>query len=836
MSIAIPIARSSRKSEVVYATLGQTVFSVTAFSIWDTVDLRVERKLSNGLWGVLNSGFTVTKTNPNDFYSTVTVTLAVGAFAGDKYRFSAARVHERLQDVTAGGIINSATLERELDRTATILQEIRRDLDERVAIDPDGLAFNVRGARVINAADPVDDQDLITKKWALDTETTLTGQAAASAESARASSAAAGIASGRLIVGSFAQVATKFVYANPDEDQVQVAAGDIIFWPEKAISWRVQSLVVVTPHLDYTADGGIKVDVLPGEHGYNVLAFGAAGDGSADDEDALIAWAAALPVNNARGFIPPGVYMSGVSTAYGILFDGKTNFEISAYGATIKAEDGAAAVANGTLMWFEDCFHGVIRGLRLDGNLPNRTGSEPAGAHNLKIRSCHDLVFEQLHSLNAVTDAAYVDTATPGFLSTVPSDVVFDRCVMDGAYRNNLTSIQSLRLRVFFGRYTNAVGTAPMAGIDLEDNGTIGNVDPLIFGAHFSGNGGRGIDATGVYGCDDVEIAGCDFGNNGKGSIVVGLCRGIKIRDCKHVNVSDVVRAIIDVISASTTNLEIIGQSFIDCDIGNFYEIYIHSSVLGPAKVSGVYSKGGSGQVMQVDPAKSDISDITVLGNTNATATGNINGARSTVRDWTEKNCTSKLIVSAADAVVDGFYSEDCPNTSNALFMAGVRPTLRNAKVHQTTSIPSGQKAFAFLYAPLEISNVSAYSAGTDYTGANVLNLIGGVSANTILNAIRPGYYSGGGVNTGVGDASATLTWGLSKQTAFWGTTLTADRTVTLATANAPEGASFKICRTAGGAFNLNVGSGPLKALAAGQWAEVTYNGSAWQLTGSGNL
>jgi hypothetical protein len=87
------------------------------------------------------------------------------------------------------------------------------------------------------------------------------------------------------------------------------------------------------------------------------------------------------------------------------------------------------------------------------------------------------------------------------------------------------------------------------------------------------------------------------------------------------------------------------------------------------------------------------------------------------------------------------------------------------------------------------------------------------------------------------GNASATLTVGSSPSTNVWATVLTADRAVTLS-ADAQTGAKFKIVRTAAatGAFNLNVGTGPLKALAAGQWCEVEYNGSAWILAAFGSL
>jgi len=84
-------------------------------------------------------------------------------------------------------------------------------------------------------------------------------------------------------------------------------------------------------------------------------------------------------------------------------------------------------------------------------------------------------------------------------------------------------------------------------------------------------------------------------------------------------------------------------------------------------------------------------------------------------------------------------------------------------------------------------------------------------------------------------NTAATLTFGTTKQNCYWNTALTADRAVTLSTVGVVEGAKFKITR-AGGAFNLNVGTGPLKALPANSWCEVTFDGTAWFLSKYGTL
>jgi hypothetical protein len=87
-------------------------------------------------------------------------------------------------------------------------------------------------------------------------------------------------------------------------------------------------------------------------------------------------------------------------------------------------------------------------------------------------------------------------------------------------------------------------------------------------------------------------------------------------------------------------------------------------------------------------------------------------------------------------------------------------------------------------------------------------------------------------------DQNITLTAGSSTPIQRYNASspFTADRTVTLNTSGAWEGATFRIVRPSAGAFVLNVGSGPLKALAANEWCEVAYTGSSWVLTGYGTL
>jgi hypothetical protein len=86
-----------------------------------------------------------------------------------------------------------------------------------------------------------------------------------------------------------------------------------------------------------------------------------------------------------------------------------------------------------------------------------------------------------------------------------------------------------------------------------------------------------------------------------------------------------------------------------------------------------------------------------------------------------------------------------------------------------------------------------------------------------------------------IGNANVTLTPRSSQPTQVCSTPLTADRTVTLSTTACVNGDSFRVVRTAAatGAFTLTVAG---KALAAGQWADVQYDGAAWLVVASGAL
>lgn len=138
--------------------------------------------------------------------------------------------------------------------------------------------------------------------------------------------------------------------------------------------------------------------------------------------------------------------------------------------------------------------------------------------------------------------------------------------------------------------------------------------------------------------------------------------------------------------------------------------------------------------------------------------------------------------------------------------------------------------------------NLRAAGAGfienTTFTGnmekgfTNALSVTSQVSFAKDVLSTHLGFQS-------VGDTGVTLTSGVSSRVVVFNTPLTASRAVTLSATNAKKGDSFRIVRStaATGAFNINIGTGPLRVLtAAGQWCDVTHDGSAWIVTGAGTL
>lgn len=121
-------------------------------------------------------------------------------------------------------------------------------------------------------------------------------------------------------------------------------------------------------------------------------------------------------------------------------------------------------------------------------------------------------------------------------------------------------------------------------------------------------------------------------------------------------------------------------------------------------------------------------------------------------------------------------------------------------------------------------SNSSVTDSGDYYVATNV---------ESVLQEIA------GGIAADNGDADATFTNASSSRVQRWNTALTANRTLTLSTSSAKEGAWVLAVRGSGATGNFTLSVGSLATLhAPGEWARCAYDAgtSAWVLAGYGIL
>jgi hypothetical protein len=104
-----------------------------------------------------------------------------------------------------------------------------------------------------------------------------------------------------------------------------------------------------------------------------------------------------------------------------------------------------------------------------------------------------------------------------------------------------------------------------------------------------------------------------------------------------------------------------------------------------------------------------------------------------------------------------------------------------------------------------------------------------------VFQAVRPSTSQQTIVASAVNPAF-TLTPASSPYHTLYSGTMTATRPVTLSTTLATIGMTYRITRTAGGAFDLTVGTGPLKTLTPNTWCDVTFDGTAYYLSAYGAL
>lgn len=196
-----------------------------------------------------------------------------------------------------------------------------------------------------------------------------------------------------------------------------VAAGQYVRTRSEGFAYQVAASGATDHHV--TTAGGVKLYVLPGNAGYNVKAFGALGDNSADDTAEVQKMLDALKANGGIGIIPKGNYrltallsISSATKAWALVGeDGAKLIRAADYGSVISV-----TVSNN---W-------RIENIEIDAGFSSFATN---ANHGIVWYNCSNVLVRRCRVTN------YKNTAIIGYTSpaslTYTNNVIED-CVTDG--------------------------------------------------------------------------------------------------------------------------------------------------------------------------------------------------------------------------------------------------------------------------------------------------------------------------------------------------------------------------------------------------------------------
>jgi hypothetical protein len=471
----------------------------------------------------------------------------------------------------------------------------------------------------------------------------------------------------------------------------------------------------------------------------SVKDFGAVGDGVTDDTNAILLAIAAMPANGSTLFFPAGTYIVNSDNYNGLKFDGKSNFAVEGYGATIKVKANASVVGGYEVMSFFNCSNGAISGLTINGNRANRTIPGETSAHALTIcTSCSQITVNDVIAVNSPADGFLITTFTPATANTYPTDITLVNCVADNAYRNGLSSIGSLRLTLRGGEYKNTNGTLPRCGIDIEPDAgyTYGNQDTIIDGVRLFNNDGYGLALGGPQSLNNrILITNVTGANNDLGFMNIASCENPTLRDVVAYDHPTANRGIIDV-GTMITNPIIDGADFIGITAsGVNYCIFLHGSITGVPTVRNINVEACACPILYTD-IRSDIDGI--YGNfVTATDAITLGQPHSSLKNVQLSNCSDRSIyVAGTNTSLDGIHLVNCgAANSRAIQFDAANAVVKNVDIIFTGARPANFIGILFNSGvPRFVSNVLARAASSDFNNLSVMSFTSGASGATIRN------------------------------------------------------------------------------------------------------
>lgn len=277
---------------------------------------------------------------------------------------------------------------------------------------------------------------------------------------------------------------------------------------------------------------------------FNVMDYGAKGDGVTDDSEAIRRCIADLPESNFELIFPPGVYIQGdgtnphyvpnssgsysgdVNMGKPICFDfvSKSNFKIVGYGAEIHSHPNNSCIANNRGFSFINCDNGLVEGIVYIGNIETRRpwggdGANYNNQHGFKCEGSRYITFYRCKAIGCVMDGFYFGGNGRTY-ETYSNHIQMIDCASLRNYRQGLSVVNGhygVLENCLFAETGTIYGTAPKAGVDMEQGYTNyedrGQRGWMIRNCTFEKNAGDGLALH--WGTYESTVTNCVFIENG---------------------------------------------------------------------------------------------------------------------------------------------------------------------------------------------------------------------------------------------------------------------------------------------------------------------------------
>lgn len=269
--------------------------------------------------------------------------------------------------------------------------------------------------------------------------------------------------------------------------------------------------------------------VVPRGTTVNAKAFGAVGDGRADDTAALQKAIDAVAKTGGTLAIPDGTYLIDAtrdSGRVGLRMGSGMTLRMSP-GAILKAIPNASATYS--IIAVADCHDVTILGGTLEGDRDGHRGTGGEWGMGLTIIRSRNVMVQDITARECWGDGFYVTEPNRG--------ITFCHVVADHNRRQGMSITGADGIVVRNSVFRNTQGTAPQCGIDVEPNPgeTVTNLqilDCTVTGNHGGGiAGGPPVAARANAFFTRSRIARNLVAGNGGWGILVSACSGDAIED-----------------------------------------------------------------------------------------------------------------------------------------------------------------------------------------------------------------------------------------------------------------------------------------------------------------